>query len=157
MQGNHAEAEAICRETLVLCEKVLVKDHPYTLVSMNNLSFILGSQNKYAEGETMHQETLALREKILGKEHLETLISVYNLACCLQRQHLHKEALQLYHRAYTGLEDALGFDHPTTLGCLKHYISAQHAAYASVPEKDKHVDTDVVSDSVHSSPQCSST
>jgi len=57
------------RETLALREKVLGKEHPSTLASMNKVGVALSRQGKYAEAENVHQETLALREKVLGKGH----------------------------------------------------------------------------------------
>jgi hypothetical protein len=39
------------REALMLCEKVLGRDHPDTLTSMNNLVLVLDSQGKYEEAE----------------------------------------------------------------------------------------------------------
>ena len=45
------EAEPICRQALALSEKVLGKEHPNTLSSMNNLALLLMSQGKYDEAE----------------------------------------------------------------------------------------------------------
>ncbi|KAI1359478.1 hypothetical protein F5Y08DRAFT_319605 [Xylaria arbuscula] len=41
------------RQTLELREKVLGREHPDTLASMNNLAFVLGSQGKYEEAGTI--------------------------------------------------------------------------------------------------------
>ena len=56
------------QQTLELREKVLGKEHPDTLTSMNNLA-VLSSQGKYEEAEEMHRQALELREKVLGHEH----------------------------------------------------------------------------------------
>jgi hypothetical protein len=58
-----------------LKEKVLGKEHPVTLTSMNNLGSALSNQGKYLEAEEIHRETLRLREKVLGNEHPNTLSS----------------------------------------------------------------------------------
>jgi hypothetical protein len=42
------------RQALQLKEKVLGKEHPSTLNSMDNLALVLHSQGKYAEAEGMH-------------------------------------------------------------------------------------------------------
>jgi hypothetical protein len=55
-----------------LSEKVLGKEHPDTLTSMNNLAFLLQSQGKYDEAEPISRQILALMEKVLGKEHPDT-------------------------------------------------------------------------------------
>ena len=64
---------------------MLDKEHPNTLISMNNLAVVLGRQGRYAEAERMHQQTLQLREKVLGKEHPDTLNSRTGLALVRQR------------------------------------------------------------------------
>ncbi len=48
-QGKYEEAEAIQREALALNEKVLGRDHPDTLTSMNSLGVVLESLGKYKE------------------------------------------------------------------------------------------------------------
>ena len=40
---------------------VLGKEHPHTLMSMNEVARALSEQGKYAEAEKMHREILALR------------------------------------------------------------------------------------------------
>jgi tetratricopeptide (TPR) repeat protein len=75
-QGKYEEAEAMHRQKLARCEKVLGHEHPDTLTSMINLALVLDSQGKYEEAEAMHRQTLALREKVLGHEHPDTLASM---------------------------------------------------------------------------------
>ena len=41
-------------------EKMLGKEHPDTLTSMNNLASVLDRQGKYEEAEKMHRQELAL-------------------------------------------------------------------------------------------------
>ena len=45
-QGKYDLAEPLYRETLQLREKVLSKEHPNTLTSINNLAGLLKSQGK---------------------------------------------------------------------------------------------------------------
>ena len=40
-------------------EKMLGKEHPYTLTSMDNLAGVLSRQAKYEEAEEMHRQELA--------------------------------------------------------------------------------------------------
>ena len=56
------------------------KEHPDTLVSMNNLALLYRSQGRYGEAEPLCKEALQLSEKVFGKEHPETLTSMNNLA-----------------------------------------------------------------------------
>lgn len=50
-QGDYAAAEAMHRQTLLLRERVLGKEHPSTLTSMNNLAYVLDKQEKHGEAE----------------------------------------------------------------------------------------------------------
>jgi tetratricopeptide (TPR) repeat protein len=121
-QGKYKEAETMYRQTLALCEKVLGKEHPTTLATMNNFALVLDKQGKYEEAETMHRQTLALREKVLGKEHPDTLLSVYNLAYSLAERDSFVEATTLYQRACEGYSVVFRDDHPTASACRRHYL-----------------------------------
>ena len=46
LRGKYDAAEPLYRETLELSEKVLGKEHPNTLQSMNNLALLFESQGK---------------------------------------------------------------------------------------------------------------
>ena len=63
---------------------MLGKEHPDTLVSVNNLASVLQYQGNYEEAEQMNRRALEGKEKALGKEHPSTLTSVNNLALVLQ-------------------------------------------------------------------------
>ncbi|EXA53654.1 hypothetical protein FOVG_01389 [Fusarium oxysporum f. sp. pisi HDV247] len=54
--GEYEEAEKMHREALELMEKVLGKEHPSTLGSMNNLALVLREMGKYEEAEKMHRK-----------------------------------------------------------------------------------------------------
>ncbi|KAI0172943.1 hypothetical protein GGR52DRAFT_546814 [Hypoxylon sp. FL1284] len=80
------------RQTLELKERVLGREHPDTLGSMNDLALVLGSQGKYEEAEKMHRQALRLRQEVLGREHPYTLTSMSNLAGVLDSQGKYEEA-----------------------------------------------------------------
>ncbi|KAK3935926.1 putative kinesin light chain [Diplogelasinospora grovesii] len=113
--GKYKEAEQMCRQTLELKEKVLGKEHPGTLSSMNNLAETLRHQGKYEEAGQMHRQTLELREKVLGKEHPDTLSSINNLANVLKEQGKDEEAGQMHRQTLELKEKVLGKEHPGTL------------------------------------------
>ena len=52
-------AEPLLRETLQLREKVLGKEHPDTLTTMNQFAGLLKSQGKYDAAELLYRETLS--------------------------------------------------------------------------------------------------
>jgi tetratricopeptide (TPR) repeat protein len=98
---------------LELREKVL--EHLDTLMSMNNLAAVLGSQGKREAAEEMHRRTLKLREKVRGPEHSYTLTSMSNLALGAGK---YKEAQEMYRQALELTEKAL--EHPDTLASMNH-------------------------------------
>ncbi|KAK4652643.1 hypothetical protein QC762_0075260 [Podospora pseudocomata] len=113
--GKYKEAEQMHRQELQLREKVLGKEHPDTLTSMDNLAIVLDSQGKYEEAERMHRQALQLREKVLGKEHPDTLTSMDNLALVLHSQGKYEEAEQMHRQELQLSEKVLGKEHPDTL------------------------------------------
>jgi hypothetical protein len=60
-------------------QKVLGKEHPNTLASINSLAWTLNEQGKHEAAEVMARWALEGREKVLGKEHPNTLTSARNL------------------------------------------------------------------------------
>ena len=65
---------------------MLGKEHPDTLVSVNNLALLYEAQGRYGEAEPLYRRALEAYERVLGKEHPDTLISVNNLAGLYQAQ-----------------------------------------------------------------------
>jgi len=53
-QDKHDMAKPIHCQMLALIEKVLGKEHPNKLASMNNLALLLRHQDKYNEAEPRH-------------------------------------------------------------------------------------------------------
>lgn len=65
---------------------MLGREHPATLMSMNNRVNVLTNQGKYEQVEKMHRQPLGLRETVLGKEYHDTLIGMNNSAAALSNQ-----------------------------------------------------------------------
>ncbi|KAI1085927.1 hypothetical protein F5B19DRAFT_248199, partial [Rostrohypoxylon terebratum] len=118
--GKYNEAEQMYRQTLELKERVLSKENPSTLNSMNNLALVLNSQGKYQEAEQMHRQTLELTERVLGREHPDTLGSMNNLATVLGNQGKYKEAEQMHRQTLELRERVLGREHPDTLASMNN-------------------------------------
>ena len=57
-QGKYEEAEQMNRRALEGYEKVLGREHPDTLTSVNNLASVLRYQGKYEEAEQMNRRAL---------------------------------------------------------------------------------------------------
>ena len=120
VNGKYAEAEQMLRQTLMLKEKVLDKEHPSTLGSMNNLAIVLGIQGKYEEAEQMHRQTLMLMKKMLGEKHPSTLDSMNNLAIVLRSQGKYEEAEQMHRQTLELKKKVLGKEHPDTLDSMNN-------------------------------------
>ncbi|KAK0733541.1 hypothetical protein B0T26DRAFT_745576 [Lasiosphaeria miniovina] len=112
--AKYEEAEQMHQQALELREKVLGREHPSTLSSMNNLGLVLKSQGKYEEAGQIHRQELSLSEKVLGREHPSTLTSMNNLALVLGSQGKYEEAEQMHRQELSLSEKVLGREHPST-------------------------------------------
>ncbi|KAH7384380.1 kinesin light chain 1 [Phaeosphaeria sp. MPI-PUGE-AT-0046c] len=114
-QGQYEEAEAMHRRALEGREKVLGREHPYTLTSVSQLGLVLARQGQYKEADAINQRALEGREKVLGREHADTLTSINNIGLVLKRQGQYKEAEAMHRQALEGYKKVLGREHPYTL------------------------------------------
>ncbi|KAI0451044.1 hypothetical protein F5B21DRAFT_393516 [Xylaria acuta] len=123
MLGKYSKSEQLYRKTLELKEKVLGKEHPDTLESMNNLANVLQYQGNYEEAKGMFRQVLELKEKVLGKEHPSTLSSINNFANVLQYQGNYEEAKEMFRQALELKEKVLGKEHPSTLSSINNFAN----------------------------------
>ncbi|KAI1439328.1 hypothetical protein F5Y02DRAFT_143448, partial [Annulohypoxylon stygium] len=110
--GKYNEAEQMYQQTLELRERVLGRENPSTLDSMNNLAEVFRSQGKYEEAEQMHRQTLELTERVLGRENPSTLTSMNNLAGVFRNQGKYEEAEQMHRQTLELKERVLGRENP---------------------------------------------
>ncbi|KAI1320991.1 hypothetical protein F5Y16DRAFT_417212 [Xylariaceae sp. FL0255] len=96
--GKYSQAEHLYRQTLELRERVLGRENPDTLTSMNNLAFVLRNQGRYEQAEAMYRQTLELKERVLGRENPSTLTSTNNLSGVFdsQRKQRHRSRRGLF-------------------------------------------------------------
>jgi tetratricopeptide (TPR) repeat protein len=102
------------RRALESRERVLGKEHPQTLTSVNSLAECLRALGDAAGALPLHRRALESRERVLGKEHPDTLASVNNLAGCLYALGDAAGALPLFRRAADGFDSLLGPGHPSS-------------------------------------------
>ncbi len=114
-QGKYAEATAVAERAVALAERVLGKEHPSTLTSIDNLAVLYAKQGRHAEAKPLYRRVLESRERVLGKEHPDTLASVHKLAALYSAQGRYAEAEPLYRRVLDSRERVLGKEHPNTL------------------------------------------
>ena len=74
------------RQALELREKVLGKEHPHTLTSMNNLAFVLSNLEKYDESEQWYEPAFTVPERILGGEHPNTFATRVKFAAIVRKR-----------------------------------------------------------------------
>lgn len=104
-----------------MTEKARGKEHPLTLVSINNLALVLFEKGEYEEAEKLHQKGLNAREKVLGKGHPDTLSSVYSLAILYRKLKKYDTAFELYEWACDGYKRTFGPTHYKTVQCFKEF------------------------------------
>ncbi|HEY1931810.1 MAG TPA: toll/interleukin-1 receptor domain-containing protein [Acetobacteraceae bacterium] len=126
--GDAAGALPLFRRALDGCERVLGKEHPATLTSVNNLAGCMETLGDAAGALPLYRRALDSFERVLGKEeHPDTLTSVNNLATCLYSLGDAAGALPLFRRALDGRERALGKEHPDTLGSTNNLAGCMKA------------------------------
>ncbi len=118
--GRYEGAEPLYRRALEVRERVLGREHPHTLQSVNNLAALLESKGDYEGAEQLFRRALETCERVLGREHPHTLTSVNNFAALLENKGDYKGAEPLYRRALEIRERVLGREHPDTMGSVNN-------------------------------------
>jgi tetratricopeptide (TPR) repeat protein len=113
--GEYSKAEPMFRRSLEVCERMLGKEHPHTLASLDDMASLLKAEGDYAAAEPLYRRVVETRERTLGREHPDTLASMNNLAGLLANKGDYTAAEPLYRRALQGQERTLGMEHPGTL------------------------------------------
>jgi tetratricopeptide (TPR) repeat protein len=85
-QDRYAKAEPLCLATVELRRRVLGKEHPSTLASLNSLATLYRIQGRYPEAEALFVNAVAVRRRVLGEGHPDTLLSMNGLAILYQAQ-----------------------------------------------------------------------
>ncbi|HCC34355.1 MAG TPA: hypothetical protein DEQ02_01470, partial [Ruminococcaceae bacterium] len=78
--ADYTKALTWYEKALVICEKVLGKEHPYTATSYGGIAGVYDSMGDYPKALEGYEKALAIREKVLGKEHPDTAMSYNNIA-----------------------------------------------------------------------------
>jgi tetratricopeptide (TPR) repeat protein len=114
--GLYGAAEPHLLKAMEIRQRVLGKDHPDALKSMNDLALVWGEQGKCAEAVALYRQALAAEQRVLGKDHPDALKSMNDLGFVLcDGTKEYSEAEKLYRQALAARERVLGKDHPDTL------------------------------------------
>jgi tetratricopeptide (TPR) repeat protein len=71
-QGKYEEAEAMHRQALEAREKVLGREHPDTLTSVNSLAYLLAKLCDYKESLDLYNRACDGYSVVLGEHHPTT-------------------------------------------------------------------------------------
>ncbi|KAK8071888.1 HET-domain-containing protein [Apiospora saccharicola] len=118
--GKYGDAERLCRPALELSKKVLGREHPITLDSINALALVLNNQGNHKEAALTQRQALEGYKSVLGEGHPRTLESMNNLANVLDRQGKYEEAEQMHRQTLELRKKVLGQEHPNTLGSMNN-------------------------------------
>ena len=83
-------------EALKLGTKLLDKNHPFQIRSLEKLAELYQSQGLYSKAEPLYLEVLDRKKKSMGDNHPEVVISLHNLAELYESQKRYPEAESLY-------------------------------------------------------------
>ena len=122
------QAVAVGKQLTADLERVLGRDHPYTLNSRNSLAAAYQSAGRSAEAIPLFERTLVAQERVLGPDHPDTLTSRNNLAVVYRDAGRAAEAIPLFERTLVDRERLLGADHPSTLNSRGNLATAYRDA-----------------------------
>ena len=113
--GDWNNAEQLAIQVLQKRKQLLGAEHPYTLISMEDLAKTYHHQGKLNEAEELEVQVLDMRRRLLGAKHSDTLISMGNLAStyCYQGKLYKAEKLEV--QVLDLSKELLGTEHPHTL------------------------------------------
>lgn len=124
--ADYREAERVYRLVLKEQERVLGSSHEETLVSVNNIAWVLRDRGECKEAEKMIQRFLKAKESDLGPENPKILVSVANQAFLLKDQGKYAEAEKMYLKVLEQRERDSGPEHPDTLAILGSLVMVLH-------------------------------
>jgi tetratricopeptide (TPR) repeat protein len=114
-EGRWEEAEELQVQVMQTMKRVLIDEHPDTLISMDNLASTYWNQGRWKEAEELQVQVMQTRKRVLIDEHPDTLISMANLASTYRNQGRWKEAEELEMQVMQTMKRVLTDEHPHTL------------------------------------------
>jgi tetratricopeptide (TPR) repeat protein len=122
--GLYPEAAKQLEAALDLRRRVLGREHPETLRSMNDLALVyMYEGSRYPQAEALAGQTLEIRRRVLGPEHPETLLSMSKLAIVYATEGKYAQAEALHSQTLEIQRRVLGPEHPDTLGSMHNLAS----------------------------------
>ncbi len=116
--GEYGKAEDQHRRALVLCERLLGLDHPYTLASRSKVAVVYYLQGRYDEAEKLLQQSLDICQRARGNAHEDTRTVMYGLAAVYLKQGRGQEAEKILDQRLESDRRALGNEHVDVLSTM---------------------------------------
>jgi tetratricopeptide (TPR) repeat protein len=113
--GLYDEGRPHLERAVAILERTYGRDHPYTMVSLVNLSLLLSRAGELEKAETILREVVENRRRIAGEEHPETVEATINLASLLHDAGEIEEAESLLRRGVEVTLEAKGEEDPVSL------------------------------------------
>jgi tetratricopeptide (TPR) repeat protein len=142
--GQLVEAEALFREALALDEQIYGAGHLKTLVSLNNVGYVVSQQKRFDEAAKVLEQVVAVRREKLEPGHTSIAFSTLSLASMYLKGGHHElalrrfdEGLRIYREAgQPDYIDALrgSYNRARTLLAMGRYEDA-YAGWPAVFEK----------------------
>ncbi|MCB9267645.1 MAG: CHAT domain-containing protein [Lewinellaceae bacterium] len=119
-QGKYSEAEKWFLESKSIREKVLGKEHPDYVLTLNRLGTIYDGQGNYESAEKLYQEVKAIREKTIGLEHPDFCGVLINLGNLYWKKGAYEKSESHFLEAKNIFEKKLNNrEHPFYMNCLE--------------------------------------
>jgi len=118
--GRYEDGHTLQQEALETRLRELGEDHNDTLISQNNLGWLLTRLGQVEEAEAIYRDTIERRRRAFGEEDPEMLTTMVSLGNLLRTQARYKEAEPLVLAALEGSRRALGDEDLATLVAMNN-------------------------------------
>jgi len=125
--GLYPEAAKQLEAAVDLRRRVLGREHPETLRSMNDLALVyMDEGSKFPKAEALDNQILESRRRVLGPEHPDTLTSMNNLATVYYQEGKYPQAEALYSQTLEIRRRVLGPEHLDTLTSMNNLANVYY-------------------------------
>ncbi|KAJ7032996.1 acyl transferase/acyl hydrolase/lysophospholipase [Mycena alexandri] len=124
--GRWNDAEPLLVAVMETHKRVLGKEHPETLMSINNLALTYRNQGRWNDAEPLQVAVMETSKRVLGEDHPSTLTRIANLASTYSDQGRWKDAEALGVAVMETSKRVLGEEHPDTLTSIANLASTYH-------------------------------
>ncbi|KAH8823523.1 acyl transferase/acyl hydrolase/lysophospholipase, partial [Flagelloscypha sp. PMI_526] len=118
--GMFQECAAVHKQEKSLMQNEFGFEHPYTLISMNNLAGAYSNLGRHMDALKLQEQVLDLRLQFFGWKHPDTLINMNNVARTYSDLGQDIDALKLQEQVLKLMTQILGEEHRYTPICINN-------------------------------------